>query len=116
MRGRTFASGTWLQKRSRCASRVVTKKSSSREIEQAAASFRSASPRKASHGNTVDPKVRALGAAAEQKVRAAGVTKARLEIRASGPGHEPHVRIDQVPLSRLGALVRVLSELAKHVG
>ena len=94
---------------------VVTKKSSSREIEQAAASFRSASPKKGRGGNTVDPKVRALGPAAEKQLRASGLAKARLEIRASGPGKEPHVRIDQVPLSGLHALVRVLSDLAKHV-
>lgn len=94
---------------------VVSKKSSSREIERAAASFRSASPKKTKRGNTVDPKVRSLGTAAEKQLHAAGVTKARLEIRASGPGHEPHVRIDQVPLSQLGALAIVLSKLAKRV-
>lgn len=95
---------------------VVTKKSSSREIEQAAASFRLASPGKKNHGgNTIDPKVRALGAEAETKLRAAGIAKARFEIRASGPGKEAHVRIDQVPLSGLRALVAVLSGLAKRV-
>ena len=94
---------------------VVTKRSSSREIERAAASFRSASPKKGRGGNTVDPKVRALGPVAEKRLRAAGLAKARLEIRASGPGNEPHVRIDQVPMSGLRALVRVLSDLAKHV-
>lgn len=96
--------------------KVVTKKSSSREIEQAAASFRATAPKKSGRGNTVDPKVRALGVAAEAKLHAAGVAGASLEIRASGPGKEPHVRIDRVPLSRLGRLARVLTELGKRVG
>lgn len=54
-------------------------------------------------------------AKATPTVIAAGITKARFEIRASGPGNEPHVRIDQVPLSRLGALATILSKLTKRV-
>lgn len=94
---------------------VVTNKSPVREIEQAAASFRSASPKRTRLGNTVDPRVRALGTAAERRLHAAGFATARFEIRASGPGHEPHVRIDRVPLSGLRALAAVLSDLAKRV-
>ena len=96
--------------------KIVTRRSSSRDIERAAASFRANAPKKSGRGNTVDPKVRALGVAAEEKLHAAGVDGARLEIRASGPGKEPLVRIDGVPLSRLRKLAAVLTELAKRVG
>ncbi|HEY8078180.1 MAG TPA: hypothetical protein VIF62_28830, partial [Labilithrix sp.] len=89
---------------------------STRAIEQAAKTIRQATrAAKPRRGRTTTADERALAAAAQRALRAAGLARAIVVAVATKPGEVSDLRIQHVPADRLSHLARALAALAKKL-